>query len=45
MTLRKIHKGSFKKDVTGGGGRGYPKMVTNGDIGWRRYVQMVTSPQ
>ena len=25
------HKGSFKKDVTGGGG--YPKMVTNSEIG------------
>ena len=28
--------GSFKKDVTeGGGGGGYPKMVTNSDIGGR----------
>ena len=26
-------------------GRGYPNMVTNGDIGERGYVQMVTSPQ
>ena len=33
--------GSFKRGVTGGGGRGYPKMVTNGDIGGRGYVQIV----
>ena len=35
MNYEKYNKGSFKKDFTGGGGRGYPKMMTNGDIGER----------
>ena len=32
MNYEKYNKKSFKKDFTGGGGRGYPKMVTNGDV-------------
>ena len=32
MNYKKYNKGSFKKDVTEGRERGYPRMVTNGDI-------------
>ena len=34
--------GSFKNDVTGGGGRGFAESVTNGDKGERGLL--VTSP-
>ena len=33
--------GRSKGASPGEGGRGYPKMVTNGDIGGRGYVQIV----
>ena len=35
MNYKKYNKGSFKKDVTEGRERGYPRMVNNGDIGGR----------
>ena len=40
-----LGRGLFKKDVIEGEGRGYPKMVTNGDIGGSGYVQMLKSQQ
>ena len=35
INYEKYNKGSFKKDFTGGGGKWYPKMMTNGDMGER----------
>ena len=41
---RALNRRPFKMDVTGRGERGYPKIVTNGDISGGEYAQMVTSP-
>ena len=39
-----LSKWSFKNDVTGVRGVGYPKVVIKSEIGGRRYIEIMTSP-